>query len=125
MNASEECNGGRCECSPGYVTPATNIYEGQDAFTMLVEMPGVEQGGLEMWVEKGTLRVHGKTQFEDARHTPWRDECGSGHYRGVYQLSDAVDTDSIGAELRAGLLTITLPKSKSAQPRKIAVRSEQ
>jgi HSP20 family protein len=45
----------------------------------------------------------------------------SGNYARSFQLSSKIDQDRISAELRDGVMTLVLPKSERAKPRKIAV----
>ena len=48
-------------------------------------------------------------------------EYNIGHYRRSFTLSNKVDQNRIGAEMKDGVLTITLPKAEEAKPRRISV----
>jgi HSP20 family protein len=48
-------------------------------------------------------------------------EYNVGHYARSFTLGGAVDQEKISANLEDGVLTLTLPKAKHAQPRKIAI----
>ena len=48
-------------------------------------------------------------------------EYNVGHYARSFTLGGAVDREKISASLEDGVLTLTLPKAKQAQPRKIAI----
>ena len=48
-------------------------------------------------------------------------EYNVGHYARSFALSNTIDQEKISANLEDGVLTLTLPKAKHAQPRRIAI----
>lgn len=106
------------------ISPRCNLYEDGQQFTMWFEMPGVEQSGLEMWVEKGVLYLNGKTRECCPKGEALRSEFSPVNYHARYRLSNAVNAEGIQAELKNGLLKVTLPKTEEVRPRKISVRTE-
>ena len=105
-----------------YYVPATDIYETDQALMVVMELPGVDKKDLELAVENDALRVEGRIdlgKYEGLE--PLYTEYNVGHFARRFTLSGKIDQGSINAELENGVLTLTLPKAKEAQPRKIAI----
>ena len=103
--------------------PNTDIYETDQALTLVMEMPGVDKGNIDISVENDVLTVAGRVDFSKyEKLQPVYTEYNIGHYRRSFSLSPSrVDQDKIRAETKDGVLTLTLPKAEQAKPRKIAV----
>jgi HSP20 family protein len=102
--------------------PTADIYETQDALKVILEMPGVEKGNVNVHVEDDVLNVEGRldlTKYQglQALYT----EYNIGHYARSFRLSNKIDQEKIGAELKEGVLSLTLPKVEEAKPRTIQV----
>ena len=108
---------------PGrYYVPYADIYETDDALAVVLEMPGVEKKDLNVALENDVLKVDGRIDFMKYENIePVYAEYNVGHYARSFTLSNKVDQDKISANLEDGVLTLTLPKAKHAQPRKIAI----
>jgi HSP20 family molecular chaperone IbpA len=103
--------------------PDADIYETQDALTVILEMPGVEKSNLDVRVEDGVLSVQGRLDLSKYQGLqPLYTEYNIGHYTRSFQLSSKIDQNKIGAELKDGVLSLTLPKAEQAKPRTIEVR---
>jgi HSP20 family protein len=102
--------------------PTADIYETRDALTVILELPGVERNNVDVRVEDGVLNVQGRLDLSKYQGLqPLYTEYNVGHYSRSFQLSSKIDQNSIGAELKDGVLTLTLPKVEDAKPRKIEV----
>jgi HSP20 family protein len=103
--------------------PTTDIYETDKALTVVMEMPGVDKANLDINVENDVLSVAGQIDFSKyAKLQPVYTEYNIGHYRRTFSLSPSrVDQEKIRAEMKDGVLTLTLPKAEKAKPRKIPV----
>ena len=102
--------------------PTADIYETQDALKVILEMPGVEKGNVDVHVEDGVLNVEGRldlTKYQGLQ--PLYTEYNIGHYARSFRLSNKIDQEKIGAELKEGVLSLTLPKVEEAKPRTIQV----
>jgi len=106
-----------------YFIPNTDIYETDEALTILMEMPGVEKDNISVNLENDVLRVKGQIDFSKYQEMePVYTEYNVGHYARAFTLSDKIDQNEIGAELNNGVLTLTLKKAKEARPRRIEIR---
>jgi len=103
--------------------PNADIYETPDSLTVILEMPGVEKNNVDVRVEEGVLQVEGRLDLSNYEGlTPLYTEYNVGHYARSFQLSSEIDQNKIGAELRDGVLSLTLPKAEEAKPRTIQVK---
>ena len=106
-----------------YFVPNTDIYETDEALTLVMEMPGVEKKDVVVQLENDVLRVEGHIDFAKYEGLePLYSEYNVGHYSRRFTLSDTIDQEGIDAELANGVLTLTLKKAKSALPRRIEIR---
>lgn len=106
-----------------FYVPNTDIYETDDALTVLLEMPGVEKKDVTVNVENDVVRVEGRVDYSKYEGLePVYSEYNVGHYVRSFVLSSKIDQDGISAELGDGVLTLTLRKAKQAQPRRINIQ---
>jgi HSP20 family protein len=102
----------------------TDIFETEDALTVVMEMPGVDREHADISVEDSVLSVAGRIDF--ARYEklyPVYTEYNIGHYRRSFNLApNSFDDRKISAEMADGVLTLTLPKAERVKPRKIPLR---
>jgi len=105
-----------------YFRPATDIRETADAVVLKFDMPGVASGDVDLTVEKGVLTVTGKARAEE-EGTPVYRETRVGDYQRQFTLNENIDVDHITAEMKAGVLTVRIPKPEKAKPKKIAITS--
>jgi HSP20 family protein len=102
--------------------PTADIYETQDALTVILEMPGVEKSNVSVRVEEGLLQVEGRldlTKYQGLQ--PLYTEYNVGHYARSFQLSSKIDQANIAAALNDGVLSLTLPKVQEAKPRVVNI----
>jgi HSP20 family protein len=102
--------------------PATDIFETDEALTVILEMPGIDKDEVDVKVENDVLKIEGWIDFSRYEGLqPVYTEYNIGNYARSFQLSSKIDQDRISAELRDGVMTLVLPKSERAKPRKISV----
>jgi HSP20 family protein len=108
---------------PGrFYVPTTDVYEAEDALTVVMEVPGVGREEVEIELKDDVLRAEGKIDFSKyGGMEPVYTEYNVGHWARSFALPDKVDRERIGAQLADGVLTLTLPKTAEAKPRRIAV----
>jgi HSP20 family protein len=108
---------------PGrFYVPQTDVYETEDALTVVMEMPGVDRKDIGVELKEGVLRVEGRIDFSKYGGVePVYTEYNVGHFGRSFALSERVDQEHIVAQLEDGVLTLTLPKTAEARPRRITV----
>lgn len=99
-----------------------SLWEEEGRWCAEMDLPGVRQEDLEVTLDKNVLKVAAirKPAAEDRKY--WHDERGFGHIERQINLPETVDPEGIDAELKDGVLFLTIGKRPEAQPRKIAIR---
>lgn len=105
-----------------YVSPAVDIFETEEALTLIADMPGVSKDQLEINVDQGVLSITAATDDSGRGESLYREFRPGGYYR-QFRLLEDFDSAKAVAELKNGVLTLRLPKAESAKPRKIAVKT--
>jgi HSP20 family molecular chaperone IbpA len=104
-------------------TPDVDIIERGEDILLVADLPGVEEGSVEVTIEKDRLAIHGRVEADgENEQRPWRSEYAVGDYRKVFTLSDMIDREHIEASVKNGTLRLMLPKADDAKPRKIAIK---
>jgi HSP20 family molecular chaperone IbpA len=105
------------------VKPVFEIKETPDAFGATVYLPGVARDGLEITAEEGQIRIVGRRAWKQPEGwTALHRESADAPFELVLGHDNAIDTDKIMAEVRDGVLRVSLPKHEAVKPRKIAVK---
>ena len=105
-------------------TPRVDIRETETDVVLIADMPGVDESSVSIDLEGSELAVRGKfvPKAPEGYSLTYR-EYGSGDYERTFTLGDTIDRDGIEAVVKDGVLRLTLPKAKEAQPRRIAVKA--
>lgn len=104
-----------------FITPLTDIFEQPENFKLTLQVPGVERENLSIKIENNILTVKGFAQeSNENKNVILRESCAQNYFR-KFTLSNSVDVENIGAELKNGILTLTLPKREEAKPRTINI----
>ncbi len=104
-----------------YLTPPVDIYETEDALVVVADMPGVSKDGADVRLEDDVLSIVGNVTHPE-RPNPTYEEYGLLNYHREFRINERVDREKINAELKHGVLTLTLPKTEAAKPRQIEVK---
>lgn len=105
--------------------PAVDILENDQGLTLLADMPGVNDKGIDIELNGHNLMIRGKVAEADLpAGTPVHAEFRPGGYERSFTLGDSIDRDHIRAVMKDGVLRLTLPKVGNAQARKIKVDFE-
>ncbi len=102
--------------------PRADIYNSDKGYEAQIELPGLTADTLDITLEKGILTVRGQTQGSNyAGYEALAGALSPIVYERRFRLTEAVDSESVQAELKNGLLTLVLPKAQEMQARKIPV----
>ena len=104
-------------------TPAFDVYENKDHFTVVAELPGIKKEDIAVSLHEGSLSVSGERKSENKYEEAeiYRAERFFGRFQRTVSLPTAVAADKIKAQYKDGILTITLPKTEEAKPKQIDV----
>jgi HSP20 family molecular chaperone IbpA len=103
--------------------PNADIYETPSDLQVVLEMPGIEKNNVDIRVEDGVLQVQGRLDLSKySGLQPLYTEYNVGHYARSFQLSSKIDQSKIAAEMKDGVLSLTLPKVEEAKPRTIQIK---
>ncbi len=120
----QEVTGAAEQTRPGPVfLPPVDIYETEDAITLVADMPGVKADDLQIDLRENTLTIIGDiAPFEDAKEEDLLVEYEVGRFFRKFTVPEAIDQDKIEAKLKDGVLTLVLPKAEKAKPKKIEIK---
>ena len=103
--------------------PLVNIWEDENGFFVQAEVPGLTMEDLEIYIHEGDeLTIKGVRKQTEIEGTWRRHERAFGEFERTFKLADVIDIEKVSAELKDGILKITLPKSEAVKPKKIEVK---
>ena len=107
----------------GYWSPPVDIFEDFERVVFRVDLPGIRREDVELNVEDGNLVLRGERRMnpEIPRENIQLVERSFGPFRRSFRLHPGVDADHVQAEIRDGVLTVTLPKREEARPKKVQI----
>ncbi len=104
------------------VTPAHEIKETDDAYGLTVFLPGVAKEQLELTAEAGQFRIFATRSWKQPESwTTLYRESSDAPFELVLTHDNLIDADKAAAELKDGVLRVSLPKVEAVKPRRIAV----
>ena len=111
---------------PGPVyAPAVDIFENDEAITLLADIPGVKAEDLKIDLRENTLTLTGRvTALERAGEIDVLREYRAGTFVRQFALSETIDQPKIEAKLTDGVLRLELPKVEKAKPRQVTVKTD-
>jgi HSP20 family protein len=113
---------GRARASESTVKPIYEAKETDEAWGLQVHLPGVAKEGLELSAEEGRITIRGRRSWKaPAGWTALYRESADAPYELVLSHDNTIDVERIHAELKDGVLRVSLPKAEAVKPRKIAV----
>src|SRR4051812_18454540 len=104
------------------LTPRVDVLEQTEKLVLFVDLPGVKSEDVELNFEKGELTVRARRDLPKRPGRCLVEQFEAAEYYRSFLLSQDVAADQIAAELKNGVLTVDLPRSPAALPRKISVK---
>lgn len=111
----------------GTWAPAIDVYQTDDRFTVVAELPGMNSGDVDITVEDNVLTLKGERKFynEVSEESFHRVERRFGSFIRRIALPQHSDTSRVEASMKEGVLTIEVPKSEQAKPKRIEVKASE
>ena len=106
-----------------HVLPPVDVYEDDTAITLLADLPGVPRDQLQVRIDGDSLLLEATAVTagpQDMELVYGEAQCPS--FRRQFTLSRELDASRIEAQLRDGVLRLTIPKSEQARPHRIEVQ---
>ncbi len=105
-------------------SPSVDIFERGEELVLRAELPDVRQEDLDVKVEDKILTLHGeKRRDESVKDEHYhRVERSYGSFTRRFSLPSTIDTASIQATYKNGVLEVVLPKAEAARPKQIEVQ---
>ena len=103
--------------------PEVDVQEYDDRFVLRADLPGVEQKDIDVRLQDGVLTLSGTRtdSVEEDEGQVKRSERRFGSFSRQFRVGQKVDSESISAAYKNGVLTVQLPKRQETQPRQIEI----
>lgn len=106
-----------------FVIPPVDVFEDESGITLLADLPGVPRDGLTVRVDGDSLQIEGTAPTAGPQDMELvYGEAQVPSYRRRFTLSRELDTSRIEAQLKDGVLRLSIPKAEEAKPRRIQVQ---
>ncbi len=104
--------------------PVTDVLESESDYRLALELPGLDRKQIDVKLEGSTLEISGERKRPE-KSGSWQgypNERTYGKFARRFTLPKDVETTKLAAEFKDGLLQVTLPKKKEAQPQSIEIK---
>lgn len=103
--------------------PRIDVFDRESDLVVRLEVPGIDAEDIDVTVEDRTLTISGRREFrkDESIKGYHRREIFEGEFTRTIMLPEGVDTDSIAASAKAGLLEVSVPRKPEVLPRKVKV----
>ena len=103
--------------------PAADVFEADDEFTIVLDLPGIERDGLDVGLDENSLTIRGvRAPLAPDGANQRRTERPSGRFLRKFTLPDVVDRERIAADYKDGVLRLHLPKRKEPRSRRVEIK---
>jgi HSP20 family protein len=100
----------------GYHQPAVDLYEDEHNFYVRFELPGIRKDQVDLELENSVLTITGEEETEE------ESKVSRTQFERSISVPDGVALEKVSAEMKDGILMVTMPKAESHKPRQINVR---
>jgi HSP20 family protein len=99
------------QANPGWV-PAVDLVECADRYVLMAELPGLSRADVTVEHHGQALTIRGTRPAETCCPERYQQlERGQGAFSRVFRFPSPIDADAISAEMRDGILTVSVPKT--------------
>jgi len=106
--------------------PRVNTREGEDAYYVEIDLPGIKKEDIEITTEDNVLTISGERKMKDEvkEEDYYKVESAYGKFSRSFTLPEKVDVENIQAESKDGVLEVIIPKLKEEEkkPKKIEIK---
>jgi HSP20 family protein len=103
----------------GTAAPAVDVVDKETAIEVHAELPGMDEGDIDVKISGGLLTIHGEKKEEkeegEAEGSYYVSERRYGSFQRSFRIPDGIDLDKVDATFKKGVLIVTLPKTPEAQ----------
>lgn len=112
------------EWNVGNWTPAVDIHEDENQYTITADLPGVKKEDISLSVHDNVVTIKGERKQETEKQEKGyrRVERVYGNFQRAFQIPRGVDATKVEAKYENGVLNVVLPKPEAAKPRNIEVK---
>ncbi|MGO8959996.1 MAG: Hsp20/alpha crystallin family protein [Streptosporangiaceae bacterium] len=108
-----------------FATVRMDAIRRQEGIELRFDLPGIDTDSIDVTVDRGVLTVTARRSEEYAEgEKPFIRERVMGSFTTKIRLSDVVDADKISASYDGGVLTVSVPLTERAQPRKVEISTQ-
>lgn len=102
-----------------------DLYRDGDHYVMTADLPGIDPGSVDIDVDGQLLTIRAERTLASGEGVKWitREREAASFLRQL-NLGQGVDTEGIAATYNNGVLTVTIPVSEKAKPRKVEVTTD-
>ena len=110
---------------PAGFAPSFEIKETKDSYLFKADVPGVKESALEVTLTGNRLAISGKrdAEREEQTDTFYAYERSYGSFNRAFTLPEGIDAGGISADLKDGVLSVTVKKKPEVQPKKIEIQT--
>ncbi|MGK5092626.1 Hsp20/alpha crystallin family protein [Deltaproteobacteria bacterium TL4] len=98
---------------------SVDVQDAEDAIHLYADVPGVKKEDIKISIEDGVLSIKGERNVEKKEFNST--ERVHGTFQRQFRLPNEVNEEEIQAELKDGVLKVTIPKAEKSKPRKITI----
>lgn len=99
----------------GLQKPAVDLYEDDHNYYARFELPGVSKDTVDLELENSVLTIRSQ------KETKTEEEVTSISFERSISVPDGVELDKVSAEMKDGILTVTMPKGETRKPKQISI----
>ena len=111
----------------GLFAPSFDVKENKEGYVFRADLPGVKEDDLEIALTGNRLTISGKREQEkrEQGETYYATERSYGSFSRAFTLPDGTDADNVKAELKNGVLQVTVPKKPEVQTKRITIGKDE